>query len=145
MNGSFKVGVVLAGYAAALLVVCAAFYVRGLLTQNNTAEASGGMQAFGDFILFGGLFGVLALVPTLILTGLLQELPQHKRAVESIRTHHALDPCRCKERQARAPGRRNVPRVGQVLSDDLARQFAANEENRMSRNSPPLPRGVFAS
>src|SRR5437667_8478669 len=28
----------------------------------------------------------------------------------------------------------------------LARQFAANEENRMSRNSPPLPRrGVFAS
>jgi len=64
MNRLLKLGLILAGYAAALLLTCAAFYVRGLLTRNDTSQASAGMQAFGELILFVGMFGVLALAPT---------------------------------------------------------------------------------
>jgi hypothetical protein len=33
-------------------------------TQGSIAQASSGMYAFGDLILFIGVFGVLALIPT---------------------------------------------------------------------------------
>ena len=57
-----KLGIVLGGYAAAFLVSCAAFYIW---TRFETiADMSGGMQAFGDSLLFAGLFGFLSLAPT---------------------------------------------------------------------------------
>lgn len=65
MDRLSKPGVVLIGYAAALLVSCVVFYVYVyILNLNSAAQASGGMQAFGDFLLFVGLFGFLALFPT---------------------------------------------------------------------------------
>jgi hypothetical protein len=64
MKGLLKLGLILGGYAAALLLTCAAFYVCGLLTRNDPSQASAGMQAFADLILFLGMFGVLALAPT---------------------------------------------------------------------------------
>jgi len=59
-----KLGIVIGGYMAACLVASGAVYVNGLFTQNAAAQASAGMYAFGDFILFLGVFGVLALFPT---------------------------------------------------------------------------------
>jgi hypothetical protein len=64
MNRLLKLALVLVGYIAALLLTCAFFYVRGLLTRNDTSQASAGMQAFADLILFVGMFGFLSLVPT---------------------------------------------------------------------------------
>ncbi len=69
MNGFFrinrfsKVGVVLVGYACALLITWAVFYIY-VLMRKDTGAASGGMQAFGDFLLFLGVFCLLALIPT---------------------------------------------------------------------------------
>jgi hypothetical protein len=61
MNRFFKRGLILAGYAAASFAAYVAFI---LLTQNAPPQGSGGMQDFGDALLFLGLFGVFALVPT---------------------------------------------------------------------------------
>jgi hypothetical protein len=55
---------VLAGYAAALLVTCVVFYVYVYVSRNIGTQDSGGMQAFGDSLLFIGWFGFLALFPT---------------------------------------------------------------------------------
>lgn len=63
MNRISKAGAVFVGYAGALLVTWAAFYIY-VLMRKDTGPASGGMQAFGDLLLFVGLFGVLALIPT---------------------------------------------------------------------------------
>ena len=62
MSRSYKLVVVLAGYAAALLVACAIFYV--LTRIKASQDANGGMQAFGDSLLFLGLLGFFALMPT---------------------------------------------------------------------------------
>jgi hypothetical protein len=64
MNRLAKPSVVLVGYAAALLGACAAVYVRELLTEDDPAQASAGMQAFADVAFFVGVFGALALAPT---------------------------------------------------------------------------------
>jgi hypothetical protein len=61
MSRLSKLAVVLAGYVAALFVSCAAFYSW---TQLNTSQGSQGMQAFGDTVMFVGLFCVLSLIPT---------------------------------------------------------------------------------
>ena len=63
MSRTYKIGLVLGGYAAAALLSLAAFYV---VTQIRMVEglSGGGMQAFGDVILVLGLFGVLSVVPT---------------------------------------------------------------------------------
>ncbi|HQA26862.1 MAG TPA: hypothetical protein PK893_11990 [Candidatus Competibacteraceae bacterium] len=63
MNKLTQVGVVGGGYAAALLFAGAAFYLRQL-SLDATDQASSGMSAFGDLLLFIGLFGFLALIPT---------------------------------------------------------------------------------
>lgn len=60
----FKLGVIFAGYATAFLLTCAFFYVRELVMPQDPSQASGGMQAFGDLMLFLGMFGVLSLIPT---------------------------------------------------------------------------------
>lgn len=64
MKPSLKVGVVAGGYIAALLVAVAAVAVRLATTSGPDAQASSGMYAFGDALLFVAVFGVAALVPT---------------------------------------------------------------------------------
>jgi hypothetical protein len=60
-----KLGVVLAGYVLAFLVADEALYLRQLETQGDPAvQASAGMYAFGDFILFIEVFGLSAIIPT---------------------------------------------------------------------------------
>ena len=55
---------VFGGYMVACLGAIAAVYVYQLFTQTPAARASSGMYAFGDFLLFIGAFGILALFPT---------------------------------------------------------------------------------
>jgi len=59
-----KLGLVLAGYVAALLLTCAFFLVREWLMPKDASQASAGMQAFADVMLFFAMFGFLSLVPT---------------------------------------------------------------------------------
>ena len=64
MNLPTKLCVVFGGYAVAWFVASSAVYVRLLQTQDAQAQASAGMYAFGDLILFVGVFAILALFPT---------------------------------------------------------------------------------
>ena len=65
MSRLAKLGLVIGGYLAACLIALGAVYVNQLFTQDEVAsQASAGMYAFGDFILFIGVFVVLALIPT---------------------------------------------------------------------------------
>ena len=64
LSGLAKLGLVTGGYAAACLIASGVVYVWELFTQGPIAQASSGMYAFGDLLLFIGIFGVLALIPT---------------------------------------------------------------------------------
>src|SRR3989442_11771016 len=64
MKAFFKVGVVAIGYSAAILMASAAVAVRVANTSGPDAQASSGMYAAGDALLFVAVFGVSALVPT---------------------------------------------------------------------------------
>ena len=55
---------ILLGYAAAFGLALAAVAVRMALTDSPAAQASSGMLAFGDALLFLAVFGTLGLVPT---------------------------------------------------------------------------------
>ena len=57
-------GLVIGGYVVACLIASAVVYVWELFTQCPVAQASSGMYAFGDPLLFIGVFGVLELIPT---------------------------------------------------------------------------------
>jgi hypothetical protein len=60
-----KAGMVFGGYAAAFLLAAAAFALRQWMTADNPgAQASSGMSAFGDSVVFVAVFGVAALAPT---------------------------------------------------------------------------------
>jgi hypothetical protein len=59
-----KFGVVLAGYVAAVLVASAAVAVRVANTSGPDADASAGMYAFGDGLLFIAVFSAVGLFPT---------------------------------------------------------------------------------
>ncbi len=59
-----KFGVVLAGYVAAVLAANAAVALRIAHTSGPDAQASAGMYAFGEGLLFIAVFGAVALVPT---------------------------------------------------------------------------------
>ncbi len=59
-----KLGLVIGGYVLACLAAGGAVYVYDFFTQGAAAQASAGMSAFGDLILFVGILGVLALFPT---------------------------------------------------------------------------------
>ena len=63
-NKFVKIGIVIAGYIIAPIGAFLAVYLRELATQGTDAQASAGMFAFGESILFLVVFGVLALVPT---------------------------------------------------------------------------------
>jgi hypothetical protein len=64
LSGLAKLGLVIGGYAVACLIASGVVYVWELFTQGPIAQASSGMYAFGDLLLFIGIFGVLALIPT---------------------------------------------------------------------------------
>ena len=64
MSTLAKVGLVIGGYVAACLIASGVVYVWELISQGPIAQASSGMYAFGDLLLFIGVFGVLALIPT---------------------------------------------------------------------------------
>ena len=59
-----KIGGVIGGYVVALLIATAAVAVRLGFTSGPEAQASSGMYAFGDAVVFVGIFGVCALFPT---------------------------------------------------------------------------------
>ena len=64
MSQFAKWGLVIGGYIAACLVASGAVYVNQLFTPGAASQASAGMSAFGDLILFILVFGVLAVLPT---------------------------------------------------------------------------------
>ena len=64
MNTITKLGLVLGGYAGACQLAGSMVYVYQLFTEHAAAQASGGMYAFSDLLLFFGAFGILALLPT---------------------------------------------------------------------------------
>jgi hypothetical protein len=64
MSGLAKIAAVLAGYVVALVIGGGVVYLRELETQGPDAQASAGMYAFGDAILFAAVFGAVALLPT---------------------------------------------------------------------------------
>jgi hypothetical protein len=59
-----KVAVVLGGYAGALVAANVAVAIWQRRISAAEAQASAGMYAFGDFLFFCEVFGLLALVPT---------------------------------------------------------------------------------
>jgi hypothetical protein len=59
-----KVALIVGGYAVCLLIASAAVAIRVATTSGSARQAAGGMYGFGDAILFVGVFGVFALVPT---------------------------------------------------------------------------------
>jgi hypothetical protein len=64
MTAAGRIARVLGGYAAAAVVACLAVFARSSTIDPAVAQAASGMYAFGDTILFAGVFGVVALVPT---------------------------------------------------------------------------------
>jgi len=59
-----KVGVVIGGYILACLIASGVMYIYERFTQDAVSQASSGMYAFGDLILFMSVCGFLALFPT---------------------------------------------------------------------------------
>jgi hypothetical protein len=64
MKPVLKVAIVVGGYLLAFLMACAAVALHSAFTAESGSQASGGMSAFGDLVLFVAVFGVVALVPT---------------------------------------------------------------------------------
>ena len=64
MKPLVKVSIVAVGYIAACLLASVALAIRVASTSVPSAQASSGMYAFGDSLLFIAVFGVSALVPT---------------------------------------------------------------------------------
>jgi hypothetical protein len=64
MSKLSKVGLVIGGYVLACLIASSAVYVYESSIPAAASQASSGMYAFGDFLLFIGVCGVLALIPT---------------------------------------------------------------------------------
>lgn len=62
--GCFAIALV--GYAVAFAAAVAAVGLRSLTIDPREAQAASGMYAFGDTILFVGVFGLLAAVSTAI-------------------------------------------------------------------------------
>jgi hypothetical protein len=64
LSGTAKVGLVIGGYVMACLVACGVVYLWQSMSQGPVAQASSGMYAFGDLVLFLGVAGLLMLFPT---------------------------------------------------------------------------------
>src|SRR6185503_7420211 len=66
LRPALKIGIIVAGYVAAIVIAVAAVASHVASTSGPAAQASSGMYAFGDAVLFVAVFGVLALVPTAV-------------------------------------------------------------------------------
>lgn len=64
MKPIVKISVVAAGYVTAIVLASLAVAVHVAFTSGPDAQAASGMYAFGDSVLFVGVFGVAAVVPT---------------------------------------------------------------------------------
>jgi len=64
MSGLAKVGLVIGGYILACLIAIGVVYAYEWSIPAAASQASSGMYAFGDLILFVSVFGFLALFPT---------------------------------------------------------------------------------
>ncbi len=64
MRPMMKFALVVGGYVIACIVAWGVVYIWELFTQNAVAQASSGMYAFGDLLLFIVVFSLLALLPT---------------------------------------------------------------------------------
>ncbi len=64
MSGLAKVSLVIGGYILACLIAVGAVYVYEWSIPAAASQASSGMYAFGDLILFISVLGFLALFPT---------------------------------------------------------------------------------
>jgi hypothetical protein len=64
MKQFIKPGIVLVGYIIAFVLASQAVAIRIANTSGPDADASAGMYAFGDGILFLAVFGTVALLPT---------------------------------------------------------------------------------
>src|SRR5688572_25118710 len=73
MKTLLKVAGVVGGYTAAWLAASATVAFRAARMDDVTAQASSGMYAFGDSLLFLAVFGVAALVPSGLALSLLRE------------------------------------------------------------------------
>jgi len=74
MSKVSKLWVVLSGYVAALAVSLAVYHIYVLLRR--ATPDSGGMQGFGDLVLFLGVFGFSALIPTVLALYFLRPFPR---------------------------------------------------------------------
>jgi len=73
---ALKVPVIAGGYVAAFLLAFAAVAIRVATTSGPDAQASSGMYAFGDALLFVAVFAVTALAPTGAALFLLRPYPR---------------------------------------------------------------------
>ena len=64
MKAFLKVAVIAGGYIVAFLMASAVVAIHVSNTSGPDAQASSGMYAFGDALIFVAVFGVSALVPT---------------------------------------------------------------------------------
>ena len=64
MRPLLKIGLIALGYIASVLLAGAVVAIRIAATSGPDAQASSGMYAFGDALLFVTVLGVSALVPT---------------------------------------------------------------------------------
>ena len=64
MKTRSKLAIVAAGYVFAFVVASVVVAIRVGATSGPVAQASSGMYAFGDAVLFVGVFGVVGLAPT---------------------------------------------------------------------------------
>jgi hypothetical protein len=64
MKPATKVGVVVGGYIAAFGVASAVVSLYVALSPRTASQAASGMVAFGDTVLFCGVFGLVGVVPT---------------------------------------------------------------------------------
>lgn len=64
MKPALKVAIVVGGYLLSFLTAWAAVTIHEALADSASSQASSGMSAFGDLVLFVAVFGVAAMVPT---------------------------------------------------------------------------------
>ena len=64
MKPAAQVGVVVGGYVAAFGIASAVVSLSVALSHRTASQASSGMVAFGDTLLFLGVFGLVSVVPT---------------------------------------------------------------------------------
>ena len=83
-----KVALVVTGYVVAVLVAAGVVAVYVALTDSPDRQASSGMYAFGDSLLFLAVFGVVGAVPTGAALFYLRSCRRFWPALAVARAHH---------------------------------------------------------